>query len=440
MDIVGPFPPSRKQNKWWLTLLDAYSKDVELCPTREADAVHIAKAIMLHWVCRRGCPRILVSDNAKAFIGQVAQQLCSMMQVKHELITPYHHKGTALVERIHSYAESILRVVTEQKYSLWDEKLPFIQFAIMTHAIDNTEITPFQIKDGVPATLPGDLLVDSFTLPKDLRQYYERAQQTIQATRKYFRVQRRKRRIQTRLATDRLQRRYRTNFKAGEPVFVSKPSFTRVDGIKGLKKLEGQHRGPYEVISTDSHNNVLVNIDGTEEKFSVETCDQAHTMNPKNRLPPQYKQGLKYDPPQQTNDEDQPHNLDDNGEAEKKYALRSNKRKRYSEEKEEKPPKKKTKQSESKKQQPAMTRGRDRLLIQDDGIQKAHLYKRAKRGKYHPVWFDPKDISDPPKSKAQPSKPQGWEPWTVIPEHDDTWEIIKPIANNLKALDHKLIK
>ena len=103
-----------------------------------------------------------------------------------------------------------------------------------------------------------------------------------------------------------------------------------------------------------------------------------------------------------------------------------------------------------------MTGGRDRLfaivkdqilsqyhaaqLIQDDGIQKAHLYKRAKRGKYHPVWFDPKDISDPPKSKAQLSKPQGWEPWTVIPEQDDTWEIIKPIANDLKALDHKLIK
>jgi hypothetical protein len=78
-------------------------------------------------------------------------------------------------------------------------------------------------------------------------------------------------------------------------------------------------------------------------------------------------------------------------------------------------------------------------LIEEDGIQKAHLYKKAKRGQYHPVWFDPHDLSDPPKSKSQPSRPKGWEPWTVIPEQDESWEIIKPITKNLKLLDHSLI-
>jgi hypothetical protein len=221
--------------------------------------------------------------------------------------------------------------------------------------------------------------------------------------------------------------------------------------MKGLKKLEGQHRGPYKIISTDSHNNVLVDMDGTEEKFSVETCEKAHTLNPKDRFPPQYKQGLRYDPLEQPNQEEQA--SEENKEQGSRHAqsLRSNKRKQET----NKNPKKKMK-SESKKQQPAMTRGREKLfaiikdqilsqyhaaqLIQEEGIQKAHLYMKAKRGKYHPVWFDPKDLSDPPKSKSQPSKPKGWEPWIVIPEQDETWKIVQPITTNLKSLDHKLIK
>jgi hypothetical protein len=112
--------------------------------------------------------------------------------VRHDLITPYHHKGTGLIERVHSYAESILRTATEHKYGLWDEKLPFIQFAIMTHTIDNSGVTPFQLKYGVPPTLPGDLLVDSFDLPKNLKQYYANALKAINATRKYFSIQRKK--------------------------------------------------------------------------------------------------------------------------------------------------------------------------------------------------------------------------------------------------------
>lgn len=443
MDIVGPFPPSRRQNRYWLTLMDAYNKDLELVPIRSGDAVQVAKAIMIHWVCRRGCPRLLVSDNAKAFIGRVLQHLCQILNVRQDLITPYHHKGTGLIERVHSYAESIMRTATEQKYSLWDEKLPFIQFAIMTHTIDNSEVTPFQLKYGVPPTLPGDLLVDSFDLPKNLKQYYENAQKAINATRKYFSIQRKKRRIQTRLARDRLERRYRVLYSPGDWVFVSKPSFLRVEGVKGVKKVEGQHRGPYEVTRIDNHNNVFVRIDGREDRFSVEFCEPAHTKEPKSRLPPQYLDGLRYDP---KDPEQDPVTIPE----EKTYNLRQKREKIVSQE--TKPDKRKKKLPQS-----SVTRGRkERLfaiiqdkvlgqhyateLTEEDGIQKAHLYKKAKKGQYHPVWFDPQDLSDPPKSKSQPSRPKGWEPWTVIPEQDESWEIIKPIAKNLKLLDHSLIK
>ena len=462
MDIVGPFPPSRRQNQYWLTIICALSKDVELVPIRKADAPSVAKAIMVHWVCRRGCPRMLVSDNAKSFTGRVTQHLCQALGVKQDLITPYHHKGTGLVENIHAYAESILQTVTEQKFSLWDEQLPYIQFAIMTHAIDDTDITPFQIKYGVPPTLPGDLLVDSYKIPKDLRKYYQRVQNTIQTTRKYFQIQRRKRRIKARMTQDRLQRRYRVNYKPGDWVYVSKPSFTRVDGLVGLSKLEGKFRGPYQITKIDNHNNIFVLIDGEEHRFSVESTDKAYTNDPLKRLPPQYLQGYKYDPPAINSEEEKTDSREERNPQQQKPLHR--KRKEPEENKKDfetkhevkKQTKKQKVQNKPVSPQPTdLTGGREGkfAIVQDcalghhyvgkilfeDGIEKVHLHKKAKGGKFHPIWFDPSDESDPPRSRSQPHKPKGWSPWLVVPYTDTTWKLLEPPKPNVKELDLKLL-
>ena len=274
MDIVGPFPRSPSQNEYWLTLVDALSKDVELVPLRDRTAIQVAKAIMEKWVCRRGCPRVLISDNAKEFVGEVAKHLCEILQVRHDLITPYHHKGTTLVERVHSYAESILRALMEEKTTngCWDAMLPYIQFAITTHSVDDSTVSPFEIKHGLPATLPGDLLVNSIALPKKLRKYYANAKQAMDATREYFSIQRKKKRVQTALQRNLREKRIKKFFEPGQAVYVSRPSFARVEGVKGLLKLQGKERGPYAVISRDSHNNVWVDIDGTPTKFSLCLC------------------------------------------------------------------------------------------------------------------------------------------------------------------------
>jgi hypothetical protein len=201
MDIVGPFPNSPSQNKYWLTLLCALSKDVELVAIKDRTAIQVAKAILERWVCKRGCPSVILSDNAKEFIGEVVQHLCEALSVRHDLITPYHHEGTGLVEKVHDYAEAIMQSLMENKStnSAWDTTLPFVQFAILTHDIDDSGISPFQIKHGVPATLPGDLLNNSVSLPDKLRHYYKHAQQAMIATRDYFSTQRRKKRVYTQL-------------------------------------------------------------------------------------------------------------------------------------------------------------------------------------------------------------------------------------------------
>lgn len=438
MDIVGPFPTSRSQNKYWLTLICALSKDVELVAIKDRSAIQVAKAILERWVCRRGCPSVVLSDNAKEFVGEVIGHLCDSLAIRHDLITPYHHEGTGLVEKVHDYAESIMQALMEEKptNSAWDTTLPFIQFAILTHEIDDSGVSPFQVKHGVPATLPGDLLNNSLSLPNKLRQYYKHAQQAMQATRDYFSIERRKKRVKTQLQRNRLDRRYRQFYNPGDAVYVIKPSFYKKEGLKAVKKIQGRERGPFQVISRDAYNNILVDVDGEHMKFNIQQVEPAPTLIPVVRKPPTYKGGsLIYQPEieeeagQRPTTPKAPQSRTRAQKSQKASAKARNEEKKAK--KALSSPRSKTEGRNSHHKQFSIVRdtvmGQNYAceLLQESPEQEAsevHLYAKAKKGTFQPIWFDPEDLADPPRSKAAPSQPKDWKPW--IQPLDDSWKLL----------------
>ena len=461
MDIVGPFPNSKSQNKYWLTLMDAFSKDLELVAIRSREAEAVAKAILERWVCRRGCPKVLLSDNAQEFIGKVISHLCKALAVRQESIVPYHHRSAGLVERVHRYAESIQQALIEDhtSYGNWDTLLIFMQFAITTHDVDDSGLTPFELKHGFSATMPGDLLHSSINIPSKLRKYYEKAQQAMKATRDYFLIQRRKRRIQVALNRNEQQRRTRVFYEPGQPVFVTKPSFTRKEGLVGLRKLQGSERGPYKVTRRDNFNNIWVNIEGVETKFNIEQVSPAPSLRPVKREPPQYKDGsLDYFPPiPEVEVEEEPE------EAPSVSPLPSdeNKEEHIQSEQQSNPQLEGTianlaggresSSSSNRKQTPqSFYLVRDtvigenyaaKLMPPDDeeqSLMQLHLYAKAKKGTYHPIWYDPADFdADPPTSKASLQRPKGWEPWVIT--IGDGWEMLQGPFQKVQQIKHNLI-
>lgn len=131
IDLVVDFPRSRRGNIHWLTMVDAFSKDLELVPLKNKTAEGIAKAILEFWVCRRGCPIALLSDNAKEFTGSIAEALSKLLHLDKKTITAYQHTSAGLVERIHNYAHSIQRSGNMKNLSEWDLDLPYIQYTIL---------------------------------------------------------------------------------------------------------------------------------------------------------------------------------------------------------------------------------------------------------------------------------------------------------------------
>lgn len=59
--------------------------------------------------------------------------------------------------------------------------------------------------------------------------------------------------------------------------------------MKGISKIVGQFRGPLEIVGTDSHNGIDVNVDGELKHFNVSQTAEAFTHTPQDRAPPAYE-------------------------------------------------------------------------------------------------------------------------------------------------------
>jgi hypothetical protein len=346
-----------------------------------------------------------------------------------------------------------MRAASVKNLSQWDEKLPFMRFAILTHELDGTGVSPFQITYGMGPTLPGDLTTQNHLLPKSMRKYMSMVHKAMTHTREYFRVNRQKARIKNRLKRDRLNKRYRKVFQIGQPVYVTKPSYTRKDGVKGLSKIVGHFRGPYPIVGVDSHNGVDVEIDGEAHHFNVNQTADASTLHPLDRQPPAYQEDrLVYQPEIER---------EQSVEREEKHTSGSifERLDTILEEppEEEKVPEEVEPQSLPPKQTQKFARGEEKeistkrnfqivfdkvegifyaceLLDDESGQTQAALFRTAKKGKYHNIWYDPIDAN---KTKTQKTCPKGYLPWTI--PLDDTWEKIGPVVHKLKDLNRKII-
>jgi hypothetical protein len=127
-----------------------------------------------------------------------------------------------------------------------------------------------------------------------MRDYYQTAQDIMTDTRDYFRIQRAKTRISNRMKRDESQNRFREHYKVGELVMVTRPSFTRKDGVKGIKKIVGAFRGPYPIVDVDAQNGVDVNIDGEIKHFNISQINRSTKLV--DRQPPAFSEdSLAYD-------------------------------------------------------------------------------------------------------------------------------------------------
>jgi transposase InsO family protein len=115
IDLVGPLTPSSGFDHI-LTVIDRMSSWVEALSLANTATAEVAAALFSGWICRFGVPAIITSDRGAQFISNI------LLQIKHQLTTPYHPKANGMMERLHRRLKDALRA--RNATTTWAFELP----------------------------------------------------------------------------------------------------------------------------------------------------------------------------------------------------------------------------------------------------------------------------------------------------------------------------
>jgi transposase InsO family protein len=144
MDLCGPFPPTNKEKKYVLILVDVCTRFVFLKAIRNKDGPTIGRALYKIF-CLIGFPRILQSDNGTEFVNIVVKNLTNNFGTQHRLTTPYHPRGNGVVERNVQTLISKLKKEFHENDITWASNIPMVQLAMNTNIVALHNSSPFSL-------------------------------------------------------------------------------------------------------------------------------------------------------------------------------------------------------------------------------------------------------------------------------------------------------
>ena len=89
IDVTGPHPTSAKGNVYVLTVIDHFTKWVEMFPMKNQEAATVAKILVDRVFCVHGCPLQILSDRGPNFESNLFQELCSRLAIDKIRTTAY---------------------------------------------------------------------------------------------------------------------------------------------------------------------------------------------------------------------------------------------------------------------------------------------------------------------------------------------------------------
>ena len=156
IDLVGPFPRSRKGYKYLLTLLCLASKYPEAEPLRTMEATEVIQRL-LDIIARHGLSRQILSDQGTQFTGSLMKGLCKHLGIEAITTTPFHPQANGSVERFHGTLVPMLRKAIVKSLN-WLLHLSFCLFAVRSTPNRSTGYSPFELLLGQNVCSPVDLI------------------------------------------------------------------------------------------------------------------------------------------------------------------------------------------------------------------------------------------------------------------------------------------
>jgi len=158
IDVTGPHPMSSKGNIYVLTVIDHFTKWVELFPMKNQEASTVARILVDRVFCVHGCPLQILTDRGPNFESHLFRELCERLAIDKIRTTAYQPSTNGGIERFHGTMHSMIAKWIAANHRDWDQKLPAVAFAYRTSEHESTGFTPFYLMHGREARIPADLV------------------------------------------------------------------------------------------------------------------------------------------------------------------------------------------------------------------------------------------------------------------------------------------
>ena len=141
-----------------LVLQDHFSKYVVAYVVKDQTACTTAKTLRIGYFGLFGAPAYLVSNQGKAFMGNVITHLCELYGVQKLRTLPYHAQTNGQVERMNQTIICMIGKLEEDKKACWSEHLPELLMAYNATHSAVTRYSPYYLLFGRRPRIPVDYL------------------------------------------------------------------------------------------------------------------------------------------------------------------------------------------------------------------------------------------------------------------------------------------
>lgn len=261
LDILGPFVPSERGNRYVLMVVDQFSKWVECYALPDQTAETIARAFFSGYVARFGPPLQLHTDQGKNVDGNLVQAFCDLLEISKTRTTPYRPNSNGQVERYNRVVLQFIRCFLDGKQKGWDKYLDELGMSIRATVNRITGFTPNMLFLNREVHMPIDLVMGVARANREVKEPAEYLQD-LQARVKETYVQVRERLKSNQIRQKRLYdtKLVQQSYQVGDLVYKLDSS----SKVGSSKKLRQVWAGPFLVVEVLSP--VLYRIESRKAK------------------------------------------------------------------------------------------------------------------------------------------------------------------------------